>query len=196
MLDNDQVLFTITDLKQFIYCPRIFYYQVCLPRIRPVTYKMEAGIAAHRDEPARSARRKLIEEDDLEQPVERAYHVPVRSDRLGLTGQLDEVARVGDRWIPIDYKLAKKAGEHFRVQLTAYAMLLEDQYQVSIASGWLYLISARSRVEVRFTAALRQKVLDALDTMRAITASEIMPAPTEWRPRCADCEFRRFCNDV
>ena len=36
----------VIDLKQYEYCPRIVYYEYCLPGVRPTTYKMAAGIAA------------------------------------------------------------------------------------------------------------------------------------------------------
>jgi len=51
--------FLVTDLKQFAYCPRVVYYSYCLPLIRPVTYKMEAGREAHLDEKGREERRSL-----------------------------------------------------------------------------------------------------------------------------------------
>ena len=33
----DELLFEVTDLKQWIYCPRVLYYRYCLPEIRPIT---------------------------------------------------------------------------------------------------------------------------------------------------------------
>lgn len=50
---------TATDLKQFTYCPRVVYYMRCLPDVRPITAKMQEGIAAHDDAEARERRRGL-----------------------------------------------------------------------------------------------------------------------------------------
>ncbi len=194
MIDDECGLFTITDLKQYIYCPRIFYYHACLPDIRPVTYKMAAGIAAHEDEPKKAARRSL---DRFGGPEgRREFEVVVASAELSLTGKLDEVIDTGTELIPVDYKLARKAGFHFRVQLAAYALLLEDSRATSIRRGFLYLIPVRQMVEVPLTPKLRRHVHNALKSMHEITQTERMPPPVDWRQRCADCEFRRFCNDV
>ena len=51
--------FRVTDLKQWVYCPRILYYHHCLPDVRPVTYKMKAGVEAGRAEEGREERRSL-----------------------------------------------------------------------------------------------------------------------------------------
>ncbi len=134
MLDHEVDLFTITDLKQYIYCPRIFYYHACLPHIRPVTFKMEAGIAAHTDEPKRAARRSLERFGGPE--GRREFEVAVMSAALGLSGQVDEVVDTGTELIPIDYKLARKASYHFEVQLAAYALLLEESRKTMITRGF------------------------------------------------------------
>lgn len=187
-------MFTITDLKQYSYCPRIFYYHACLPKIRPVTYKMRAGIDAHEDEHKRSLRRSMGIEQMMQ--GERFFDVQLVSETLGLSGQLDELVQHEGGYIPIDYKLARKAGFHFKIQLTAYAMLVEALFEVQVEYGLLYMMLTRKTEKVRFTPKLRQHVEAALAQMQAIANDESMPAPTEWRQRCADCEFRRFCNDV
>ena len=51
--------FEVTDLRQWAYCPRVVYYQYCLPDIRPVTKLMEAGQEEHRAESGREERRSL-----------------------------------------------------------------------------------------------------------------------------------------
>lgn len=194
MPDGDSTLFTVTDLKQFGYCPRILYYQTCLPDVRPVTLKMTLGIERHEDEQKRSLRRTM-KLDGLE-TAQRQFDVPLQSTRLGLSGKLDELIQHNGDFIPVDYKLARKDSPHFRLQLAAYALLVEEQYSASVKYGLLYLIQARQTVRIPITSQLRQKVLEALNRMRQIVETESMPVPPESRRPCVDCEFRRFCNDV
>ncbi len=187
-------LFTVTDLKQYIYCGRILYYHRCLPGIRPTTTKMDVAIRRHEDEPRRALRRTM-NLDGLEQ-AERQFDVPLVSTTLGLSGQVDELIWHEGQLIPVDYKLARKEGPHFRVQLAAYGLMAAEQYRVKVDFGLIYLIQARKTVQIRFTSQLRQKVVDALEKMREITATERMPAPPDSVKPCLECEFRRFCNDV
>lgn len=195
MSDAQEILFTITDLKQYIYCPRIFYYHACLPGIRPVTYKMQAGIEAHEHERKRAFRRSLAMYGEL--VAKRYFDVSVQSTELGLAGEIDEVVETNDgESIPVDYKLARKAGYHFKVQLAAYAMLLEATYPTQVKVGYLYLLLSRKTERVSITSKLRTEVRQALQIMRGVAKTETIPVPTPWRQRCVDCEFRRFCNDV
>ena len=194
MNEASQHRFTITDLKQYMYCPRICFYHTCLPDIRPVTAKMHLGIRAHEQEQKRAARRTL--QQYHVHTGERQFDVGVASDSLRLSGQIDEVVSTSEGQFPVDYKLAHKAGFHFKVQLTAYALLLEETLGQPVPTGYLYLIPTREMIQVHFTHKLRTIVTEALDGMSRITRDEHLPNPTLYTARCVDCEFRRFCNDV
>ena len=187
-------LFTVTDLKQYMYCPRVFYYHVCLPHIRPITYKMEAGQEAHAAEPKRALRRSFRPYGA--ERGQRLFDVAIQSPTLALSGAIDEVVDIGTEAIPVDYKLAKKASYHYKIQLTAYALLLESEHGAHVERGFLYLIPLRQAVEVPITAKMRRQVRRALREMKTIATTERMPSATKWQQRCPDCEFRRFCNDV
>lgn len=191
----------VTDLKQYTYCPRIVYYRYCLPDIRPTTYKMEAGIAAHGDEQQREERRSL-------RPYgiaagERFFDVSLHDQALGVRGRIDMVIATpsrdapGAELIPVEYKLSeRKPGRHFKVQLAMYALLLEAAWKQPARRGFLYLIPTRQAVAIPLTAPLRRQAVASMAAIRAIAEQETMPDPPASRRPCVSCEFRRFCNDV
>lgn len=197
MLDESHLMFQVTDLKQYVYCPRIFYYQTVLPAVRPTTYKMEEGIAAHHSAESLEQRRSL-------RPYglktgQRHFNLALHDPTLKLSGELDMLIETETELIPVDYKLAPREGAHYRLQLLAYARLLEQQHNPagkSVRRGFLYLIPLRRAVEVAFTPALRRQLETTLQTMCQIAQRQYMPALTTQPTRCVDCEFRRFCNDV
>ncbi len=190
--------FRVTDLKQWVYCPRVLYYTMCLPKIRPVTYKMEAGKEAGRSEEEREERRSLhpygLEEG------RREFDVSLSSSRYGLRGKADLVVWIENpppgEFVVVDYKLADIAGEHFKQQITAYALLLEEMSGLRAKCGYLYFIPKRRAERVQFTSRLREKLLTTLKSMHYMLHTETMPAPTPNRNKCLACEFHRFCNDV
>jgi CRISPR-associated exonuclease Cas4 len=198
MEEDERLPWRVTDLKQYVYCPRILYYHACLPRVRPVTFKMEASIEAHTAEEGREQRRSLAAYG-LQQG-ERHFHVALVSERIGMRGEVDMVIETGEEKareaIPVDYKLSGRAGEHFQLQLTAYAVMLEDAWGVPVRRGFLYYLPLRRAEEVRITTARRARLDEALRVMAAILHKEEMPPATRQRTRCPACEFRRFCNDV
>jgi CRISPR-associated exonuclease Cas4 len=188
----------VTDLKQWVYCARILYYHTCLPRVRPVTFKMAASIEVHAEVPEQERRRSL-RAYGLAQGV-RHFNVSLVSERLGMRGEVDLVIEAEGEGraeaIPVDYKLSKKVADHFRLQLAAYAVMLEDAWGVAVRRGFLYLLPLRAAKEVRITPRLRTQLDDALAAMNATLLREWMPPPTRQRAKCVGCEFRRFCNDV
>lgn len=197
MLDNDGAYpVRVTDLKQYVYCARVFFYQTCLPRVRPTTYKMEAGVEAGRSEAGREERRSLRAYGVT--AGEREFDVPLRSKRLGVRGEIDMVITVAETGevIPVDYKLSRIPGLHFQMQVAVYGMMLEEMRGVKITRGFLYEIPLRRAEEVRIDMGMRIKAEKIVRTMRAIMDTEEMPPPVRNLAKCVTCEFRRFCNDV
>ena len=191
--------FRVTDLKQWVYCPRVLYFHTVLKDIRPTTYKMEAGVEAGDQQEKREARQELrgsLRRYGLESG-RREFNVPVASARLGLRGAVDMVIWSGinqEQIIPVDFKLSRVAGEHFKLQLAAYAMLLEETYGGEAKRGFLYMIPLRRVEAVQINKRLREKLLATLDAMHRMLGLETMPSPTKQRGKCVACEFRRFLS--
>lgn len=199
----ERVIFTVTDLKQYAYCPRIVFYAYCLPLIRPMTGKMEEGQLAHEEARDREKRRTLriygLEE------ARRHFDVVVFSEELGLSGRIDLVLEVGTgasgagerEWIPVDYKqTTRRAGPHLRWQLVAYGIMLEETWGGVVRRGFIYSLLTRRAEEIPLTSALRREVREIVAAMREMVERERMPDPPRSRKPCVNCEFRRFCNDV
>jgi CRISPR-associated exonuclease Cas4 len=191
----------VTDLKQYVYCSRIPFYRYCLPRIRPVTYGMREGILSHEEEVGREERRSL-RAYGLTQG-ERVFDVSLRSDMLHLVGRLDLAIRLvadgegGPEAVVVDYKLTRDpAGAHYRLQLVAYALMLEEAWGVTVRRGYIYHIPLRKAEEVRIMAQTRRRVIEVARSIHQMVTAERLPPPPSNRARCITCEFRRFCNDA
>lgn len=196
-----QWLLEVTDLKQYTCCPRIVFYRYCLPKVRPVTSLMEEGIRSHEEEDGREERRSLRVYGQTS--GERYSHVSLQSTTLGLMGRIDLAIALPSRNAPdaegvvVEYKLTEqKAGAHFKLQLAAYALLLEEAWQIPVRQGFLYSIPQRSAEKIVITTQLRKKVTQTIDHIKQIVDEEIMPPPPATLYQCVTCEFRRFCNDV
>lgn len=188
-------LLEVTDVKQYFYCPRIPFYRYCLPAVRPVTYGMGAGIRSHGIEQGREERRSL-QRYGLE-TGERTFELLLRSERLGLVGKLDMAVRLEAEAVVVDYKLSPgKAGAHFKAQLGAYALLLEEAWSTPVHRAFLYHIPDRRAEEVMMTPTLLRSVGHAVEAIHQMVEREQLPPPPAQRGRCVSCEFRRFCNDA
>jgi CRISPR-associated exonuclease Cas4 len=198
---NESWQFDVTDIKQYACCPRLVYYRYCIPDVRPLTYMMEVGTQGHQQEDERENRRSL-KHYGVEQG-ERLFHHQLASDSLALKGKIDLVIIVPALDAPekeaivVDYKYSEqKAGSHFKLQLAAYALLLEETLHIPVRRGFLYSIPLRKAEEIIIIPTLRKKVREITQEMKHILHGEQMPPATKAQQRCPTCEFRRFCNDT
>jgi CRISPR-associated exonuclease Cas4 len=195
----ETALFNVSDLKEWAYCPRIFYYQACLPRVRPTTHSMEAGTAAGRAEEGREERRSLARYGLSS--GKREFNVLVNDLALGLSGEIDMVITTledghKNEVIPVDYKLSERAAPNYKMQVAAYGLLLEKMRGVTVKRGFVYLIEPKRAVEVQIDARLRKSTLAVISAMHHTAQTDAMPDPTKDIGKCISCEFRRFCNDI
>jgi len=198
---KDPFLLEVTDLKQWCHCPRIVFYRYCLPRIRPITGKMEEGIVRHREEQEREERR-LLRSYGLSEG-ERYFDVRLRSPTLGLSGLLDLLIVTPGKDVPaaegivVEYKLSdRKPGPHVKLQLAAYGLLVETLWNIPVHRGFLYQLPLRRAEPIAFTKRLKNQVRETILATQATIAHETLPSPPDRQAKCVSCEFRRFCNDV
>ncbi len=194
LLAPERTMLTVTDLKQYAYCPRVVYYTYCLPLVCPQTAKMRESRIVHDEESHREVRRGLraygLEEG------QREFDVVLRSEKLGLSGKADLVITTADEQIPVDYKLTTRgSSSHFAVQLAAYGLILRERSELTVQRGFVYSLVTKRAEEVAFTTRLMNRVQRLTKEIHEMIAREQMPERPTSRARCMDCEFRRFCND-
>lgn len=197
----EPLTFEVTDLRQWRTCARVVWYRHCLPAVRPITDLMRHGKEHHQQEQGREERRSLRTYGL--KVGERHFNLTFYSERLGLRGRTDLAIAVPDRTSPgaegvvVEYKDTEQhAGTHIKLQVAAYALLLEEAWSLPVRVGWVYHLPLRRAARIAITPALRRQVTDTVAAIRAAINSEAMPAPPANRGLCVNCEFRRFCNDV
>lgn len=185
----------VNDLKQFVYCPRIVFYQHVMPVDKKATFKMEEGKRAEtvidKLETRRSLRKYRLGEGT------RQFHVWLRSEHLGLSGKLDLLIDSPEGLFPVDFKFtSERAQKNHLYQLCGYALLAEEAYGKTVRCGFIYLIPQEVVVVMGLTPERKEETLRMLDTMRELIRREQMPEPTTVRERCVECEYRNYCGDI
>lgn len=183
------------DLKQYAYCPRIVFYQYAMPVQHKATFKMEHGKRAEL-KVEQLERRRVLREYGLEDG-ERRFQVWLTSVRLGLSGRLDLMITTPHAVYPVDFKDTREPVRHnHRVQLCAYALLVEDVLRRPVPAGFIYRVPRDDVVVVPMTEELRAETRRCIGEIRTMIGAERMPPPTPVRARCTDCEYRNYCGDV
>ncbi len=186
---EEPIYFRVTDLKQWFYCPRIVYFQFVMPDLRPKTYAMEEGALKHAELRRRRRRWRGLPDGEYR------WNVAVRSETLHASGLVDLVIDTGEELVPVDFKDSMKASAHFKMQLAAYGIMLEEAMGKPVRRGFVYLLPRRRAEEVKLTARARSKVRGAFEEMLRSVLGEHMPPPPKSQAQCVSCEYRRFCDD-
>lgn len=186
---------TVSDLKQWSYCPRIPYYHYVLPVEHAATYKMERGKNVQAAVEALERRRGFRSYGVSE--GERLFGVQLHSSRLGLTGRLDLLIRTPEACYPVDFKDTEgRPRRNHRVQLAAYALLVEEAFGRSVPRGFIYLVPKKEAVAIPIEESDRAGVIQMLAEIRQMIERERMPDPTPVMARCESCEYQNYCADI
>lgn len=193
----------VSDLKQYVYCPRVVYYQYLMPVEKKTTFKMEYGKIEEAKIDKLENRRKLKKYGLSE--GRRSFHESVRSSLLGLSGKLDlliqtSACAIADReeeYFPVDFKFTQgRPHKNHIYQLCGYALILDELYKTEVKKGFVYLIPQEDAVAFDLDYSLKIETLKMLDEIRNMIIMDKMPPVVENRNKCDDCEYRNFCGDV
>lgn len=184
----------VSDLKQWVYCPRIVYFSYILPVERKTTFKMAVGAEQHLQLEQLENRRTLARYG-LD-TGERRFRVSLSSVRLGLTGILDLLVVSKSGHYPVEFKDSPGGPAlNHRYQLAAYGMLVEETFQVPVRNGFLYVIPQKRVIPAPLTPGVRGRVRSLLAEIRTTIAQERTPARMRIVARCRECEYRNYCGD-
>ncbi|MFN8577125.1 MAG: CRISPR-associated protein Cas4 [Candidatus Sericytochromatia bacterium] len=186
----------ISDIKQYIYCPRVIYYQYCLMIDKKNTFKMDYGSLKHNVEELLESRRKL-KSFGLGDGI-KEFEKYLQSDNL--SGRLDLLITTETNGIksfyPVDYKYSKSVHTNHIYQIVGYSLLIEEIYKTKVDLGFIYLIPLKNIEIIKVTEELKTDCVKIIENIEKILDSDVIPEPTNKRSRCVDCEYNRFCNDI
>lgn len=189
-------------LHNFVYCPRLFYYQ-WVENIFQENADTVAGSHAHRnvDAPSRLDAEKLKALGENLPEGSKLRSLRLESESLGLIGVVDVVEGGPDGAEIVDYKKgsARRNSEGERVakepdamQVAAHALLLRE-HGVNAVRGAIYYATDKRRVPVEFTEELFEKVRTTIGEARAVAASGRCPPPLKNDARCLYCSAYPIC---
>lgn len=134
--------------------------------------------------------------------------LPVRSQKLGLTGICDvvEFAKTTEtqgvrihgtegKYIvtPVEYKRGKiKIGQEDELQVAAQAMALEEMLSASIGEAYIFYGQHRRRYKVCIDAGLKQKAQSTADEMHKYVERAYVPKAKP-QAKCKACSLYNIC---
>jgi len=177
----------VSALHALAYCPRLFY----LEEVEEL-YMQDAAVFAGRRLHAE------LEKQEEEQWEE----LFLESEELGLRGRVDALRTRDRQTIPYEHKRGRshrdennmpQAWESDRIQILAYACLIESALGIPISEGRIRYHADNVLVRVPLDEVGRTAVRDAIQQARHLRASTHRPPVIDNERMCARCSLAPVC---
>ncbi|OGH57623.1 MAG: CRISPR-associated protein Cas4 [Candidatus Lindowbacteria bacterium RIFCSPLOWO2_12_FULL_62_27] len=186
---------TVSDLKQFAFCPRIPYFSRVMPIRPPATELMERGQRLEEEFRRLEVRRSLGRYGW--DRATRHFSVYAMSESCGIAGRIDLALERDDAVAIVDVKASGGfVGDNHRMQAAAYQVLAGEHFGKPCIGAFMYFLDRRCVERLEPDAAWNERLRRAIDTIRAMSTTHDFPPATAHRKACEQCEYRNFCGDV
>ena len=124
------------------------------------------------------------------------------SNSLRLSGRPDYIliTRLGEH-VPVEVKWAEEPGKSraakrdHRLQMAAYALLIEEHYGATVKRGYIYYIRSGRIAKVHIDSSLKREVKDIIRRIYDIIEGEAEPKVKVGRAKCKNCGWRVYCGE-
>jgi CRISP-associated protein Cas1 len=184
---TDQDTIRVSALHALAYCPRLFY----LEEVEEL-YTQDAAVFAGR---RLHAELEKQEDEDWEELF-------LESEELGLRGRVDALRTRDRQTIPYEHKRGRchrddnnqpQAWESDKLQILAYACLLEYALGITIQEGRIRYHADNVLVHVPLDDIGRQLVKDAIAQAKTLRKSVLRPPVTSNERLCGRCSLAPVC---
>lgn len=190
------VYITGSDIKNYIYCPRIIYFKRVMC-VEPILGKQQSyGKLRHIKEIFNESRRKGSYKGISSK--RKLFNYRIVSDRLSASAVIDCVIENEDgSFVIIEYKNSisnngKVYSDH-KYQLTFYALLLEDVVKQTIDKGFINYLQDNKVVKVEITGSMKKYVSRLILLIKNDIEKEKLRPIQVNRKKCYGCGYMHIC---
>ncbi|MBE9138188.1 type I-MYXAN CRISPR-associated endonuclease Cas1 [Nodosilinea sp. LEGE 07088] len=182
-----QVAINVSALQALFYCPRQYYLQE-VEGIHTPNAEVYSGLRLHTE----------LERDGGDE----WQQYTLESEALGLRGRVDALKTRAGQTIPYEHKKGRcyrdsdqqpQAWPGDRIQVLAYALLLEAELGISITEGRVRYHGDNVLVHVPFDAAARQDLLAAIKQAQQLQVARDRPPVADNANLCTCCSVAEAC---
>ncbi|MGL5983216.1 MAG: CRISPR-associated protein Cas4 [Cetobacterium sp.] len=188
-------MFTVTDLKNYIYCPRIIFFKNLHQFSEPLENNslVKEGSDFHKK---RSKYKNYIKKIFKEYESNKK-EVKIYDENIDICGIVDEIFFSTKEAIPVEYKFSNYTGELHEthlVQLTLYALLIKRNYNIAVLKGYIiYTRESIKCIEVVFEKEDFINCLKNINKMTEILLEQYIPKLNTNIEKCNSCHFKKIC---
>ncbi len=199
--DVAEPLISVTDVKHYIYCPRLVYFDRVLHAQPIFGSQQEESQELHMEYVRRELRRKdAVYYSPEFVGAEKLLFVPLVSKGLHLQGVVDLIIRtVKGEYVPVEYKNMNsdrgKAYMDHKYQLVAYALLVEENFCTVVKRGFVNYIPEQLILKLEIRPAMKSYVKRVVGHIKRMIRDGKLPPIRVARNKCqGGCGHKQTCN--
>ena len=194
------------EVIDYIYCPRIIYYEKTL---KISESKMEAFKEEEKnrlEEKGMINRRwvwdrlKLRKQsiNNLEQWTNKEFNKELYSQKYHFHGKLDEILYLDEGTIvPLYYhnsKYTAREDEQYKNLMTLFFMLIEENYETGCQKGYMLFLKDSSLKKIECTDRDFENIKQYIAKTLELIETEKYPLEAEGGTKCRDCYYKKICG--
>ncbi len=199
--DIAESFISVTDIKHYVYCPRLVYFDRVLHATPVFGAQQEEGKESHEEQVAKELRRKDAVYYSREfVGAEKLLFMPLASSVLGLQGNVDLIIHTArGEFIPVEYKSMNSDNgrvcmDH-KYQLVAYALLIEESFGTTVKSGIVNYLPETQILQFEITPTMKTHVKRVLGHIKRIIQTEELPPIRVASYKCqGGCGHKQTCR--
>ena len=192
---------SVTDIKHYIYCPRLVYFDRVLHAAPVFGSQQEDSKELHEDYVRKELRRKdAVYYSPEFVGAEKLLFTSLSSGVLGLQGNVDCIIRTaGGEFAPVEYKNMSSDGgrvcmDH-KYQLVGYALLVEENYGTVVRRGFVNYLPEALILQFEITPTMKSYVKRVLGHIKRIIKDEELPPIRVAKQKCGGgCGHKQTCQ--
>ena len=188
----------VSYLRQFLFCPRIPYFVLMKGLNVKKTPWVKQGLTFHDKSAMLTKRRNLTHYGLSSSDFRFLSNINLNDEELGLHGICDGAIYTKTNEIfPLEFKITEGRPPALgaKLQLTAYAMLLERKENTTISRGFILMGKRGITFEIQFDEEMRLRVLRVAESIRITLDMALIPVTAATSAQCCQCEYSNFCAD-
>ena len=125
------------------------------------------------------------------------YSYLLKDSQLELIGMCDKVEIIDGKYYPVSIKSSnppiKGVWDQDAIELVAYAILLEEEFETEIFVGFVDYEKIGDRRPVVMDVNLRKGLFGIMREVKEITDNKKLPNVRENPRKCNNCEYKDIC---
>ena len=197
---------SIFEVLDYIFCPRIIYYENVLKMFgekkndfdkeEEKRIKNKGGINRKWIWERLKLRKQDI--DNLSQWENKEFNKELYSEKYYFYGKIDEILYLQDGTIvPLYYydsKYTAREENRYKYIVAMFLILIEEKYKIESQKGYILFLDGLSLKKIECTNKDLEKVKESAAEVLKIIEIERYPIEAEGGTKCRDCYYKKICE--